>query len=275
MPFGPGLQPGEPPLLNRPTVAATRIGLRPVVDPATELMCVGADDGTRTRNLRFTKPLLPQLSYVGATRRVTPQSTRRAPGNDRAPRPSGSSVGGPPAGGSRLRWFGGSGPPGRRSSASAPRFCLREGSGCGSRWVRKRRRRVQRRRLRARRRPLRAAPAPRGPRRGRVPGWVALGNGLEQEDRARDGGVERPDRTAHRDPHEGVASAAHSRAETLALAADDQCERSTKVRLASGQRRVLLGSTDAQAAGCGGPPVRPAGRRPGTAAGARRRPPRP
>ena len=25
----------------------------------------GADDGTRTRNLRFTKPLLCQLSYVG------------------------------------------------------------------------------------------------------------------------------------------------------------------------------------------------------------------
>ena len=26
---------------------------------------VGADDGTRTRNRRFTKPLLYQLSYVG------------------------------------------------------------------------------------------------------------------------------------------------------------------------------------------------------------------
>jgi hypothetical protein len=25
----------------------------------------GADDGTRTRNRRFTKPLLYQLSYVG------------------------------------------------------------------------------------------------------------------------------------------------------------------------------------------------------------------
>src|SRR6185312_8340393 len=68
-------------------------------------MCVGADDGTRTRNLRFTKPLLYQLSYVGATRRVTPQSTRRAPGNDRAARPNGSSARGTPAGGSRLRWF--------------------------------------------------------------------------------------------------------------------------------------------------------------------------
>src|ERR1035437_5659762 len=26
---------------------------------------IGADDGSRTRNLRFTKPLLYQLSYVG------------------------------------------------------------------------------------------------------------------------------------------------------------------------------------------------------------------
>src|SRR6187551_3100076 len=36
-------------------------------------MCTGADDGTRTRNLRFTKPLLYQLSYVGATGRALPQ----------------------------------------------------------------------------------------------------------------------------------------------------------------------------------------------------------
>ena len=34
----------------------------------------GADDGTRTRNRRFTKPLLYQLSYVGATGRAVPQS---------------------------------------------------------------------------------------------------------------------------------------------------------------------------------------------------------
>ena len=85
MPFGPGLQPGEPPLLNRPTVAAHRIELRPVVDPATDWMCAGADDGTRTRNLRFTKPLLYQLSYVGATGRAIPQMDPiPAPGNDRA-----------------------------------------------------------------------------------------------------------------------------------------------------------------------------------------------
>ena len=28
---------------------------------------MGADDGIRTRDLRFTKPLLYQLSYVGAS----------------------------------------------------------------------------------------------------------------------------------------------------------------------------------------------------------------
>src|ERR1043166_4540212 len=42
----------------------------------------GADDGTRTRNRRFTKPLLYQLSYVGDAHgqpRVV-----RAPGDDRA-----------------------------------------------------------------------------------------------------------------------------------------------------------------------------------------------
>ena len=35
---------------------------------------IGADDGTRTRNRRFTKPLLYQLSYVGATGRAIPQN---------------------------------------------------------------------------------------------------------------------------------------------------------------------------------------------------------
>ena len=35
----------------------------PVTDGLTQS---GADDGIRTRDLRFTKPLLYQLSYVGA-----------------------------------------------------------------------------------------------------------------------------------------------------------------------------------------------------------------
>ena len=36
-----------------------------VVNPAPDC-ALGADDGTRTRNLLFTKQLLYQLSYVGA-----------------------------------------------------------------------------------------------------------------------------------------------------------------------------------------------------------------
>lgn len=35
----------------------------------------GADDGTRTRNLLFTKQLLCQLSYVGVWRRVRTMHT--------------------------------------------------------------------------------------------------------------------------------------------------------------------------------------------------------
>src|SRR3990172_5697313 len=45
----------------------------------------GADDGTRTRNRRFTKPLLYQLSYVGAA----PQD----PGRSREPARAGPSGG--------------------------------------------------------------------------------------------------------------------------------------------------------------------------------------
>ena len=40
----------------------------------------GADDGTRTRNLLFTKQLLYQLSYVGTTGRAIPQMTRSGAG---------------------------------------------------------------------------------------------------------------------------------------------------------------------------------------------------
>src|SRR5215218_5977518 len=43
----------------------------------------GADDGTRTRNRRFTKPLLYQLSYVGANGKPKPAG---APANDRPAR---------------------------------------------------------------------------------------------------------------------------------------------------------------------------------------------
>jgi hypothetical protein len=53
-------------LLNLPTGTGDgSSGCGPVVIPSP-LSALGADDGTRTRNLRFTKPLLYQLSYVGA-----------------------------------------------------------------------------------------------------------------------------------------------------------------------------------------------------------------
>jgi hypothetical protein len=42
-----------------------------------QLCSVGADDGTRTRNRRFTKPLLYQLSYVGAQGHTAEQPRRR------------------------------------------------------------------------------------------------------------------------------------------------------------------------------------------------------
>src|SRR3954454_25065843 len=63
-----------------------------VMGPAAGNIRSGADDGTRTRNLLFTKQLLYQLSYVGATRRDIPQLTPLAPGNDRAVRLDGSSA---------------------------------------------------------------------------------------------------------------------------------------------------------------------------------------
>ncbi len=90
-------------LLNLPTVAAAPgRDLRSRGEPATGSFRSGADDGTRTRNLLFTKQLLYQLSYVGATRRDIPQLTPLAPGNDRAARVDGSS-----AGGARRSWLAG------------------------------------------------------------------------------------------------------------------------------------------------------------------------
>ena len=77
---------------------------------------------------------------------------------------------------------------------------------------------------------------------------VALGDRLEQQDGPGDRGVERPDRAAHGDPHERVAAPADRRPEPLALAPDDDRERSAQVRLTGGQRRVGLGADDAQTA---------------------------
>jgi hypothetical protein len=40
------------------------------------IFLVGADEGTRTPNLRFTKPLLCQLSYIGALKSACGSLTR-------------------------------------------------------------------------------------------------------------------------------------------------------------------------------------------------------
>ena len=64
----------------------------PGVPVTGDVFAIGADDGTRTRNLLFTKQLLYQLSYVGTTGRAIPQMTLSAPGNDRAREVDGSSA---------------------------------------------------------------------------------------------------------------------------------------------------------------------------------------
>src|SRR5688500_7841030 len=86
-------QRSSPPAQPTHCGSGTDAGLRSLVYPPPDHVRYGADDGTRTRNLLFTKQLLYQLSYVGATRRVIPQMTPSAPGNDRAARSDGSSVG--------------------------------------------------------------------------------------------------------------------------------------------------------------------------------------
>jgi hypothetical protein len=49
-----------------PLAEGAGLRLRPRGGPDTRMLAFGADAGTRTRNRRFTKPLLYQLSYVGA-----------------------------------------------------------------------------------------------------------------------------------------------------------------------------------------------------------------
>ena len=160
-------------------------------------MCAGADDGTRTRNRRFTKPLLYQLSYVGATGRAIPQKTHSAPGNDRAGRRDGSSV--------RLGRAAGAGRRARRSVVGAARGRLAVGSARRPGSVPQRRRRVRsarpsagqgsasRRRVvagRRRLRPARSSSRPRSSsglrRRGSAspaarlrsrPSWLGFGRG--------------------------------------------------------------------------------------------------
>ena len=77
---------------------------------------------------------------------------------------------------------------------------------------------------------------------------VALGNRLEQEDGARDRGVQRSDRAAHRNAHEQVRAASDGRAKALPLAADDDRKRTAEIRLPRGEWRLRLGAGDPEAA---------------------------
>src|SRR5215471_9778630 len=66
---------------SSPPAQPTHVRRRPRVETAVSWWTLrpmdgaGADDGTRTRNRRFTKPLLYQLSYVGTTGTAIPQMT--------------------------------------------------------------------------------------------------------------------------------------------------------------------------------------------------------
>ncbi len=67
------------------------MNLRPRLSVQPDRSSIGADDGTRTRNRRFTKPLLYQLSYVGR-RTDTHRRVHRAKGDDTALALRGSSA---------------------------------------------------------------------------------------------------------------------------------------------------------------------------------------
>ena len=347
MPFGPGLQPGEPPLLNRPTVAVAGSRLRTRGGPGT-----GCDVRWSRRRDSNPEPAVYKTAALPIELRRrdgqghTAEDPIPAPGNDMAARRMGQAWrtasgrrGRLPAAASpvvaearrrgswrgdgfarRVRvavarpWpsglagrpfavalAGASGSRRRPPSASAAwpaspcsawpgpsawlasLACLRlaasasvrSASPAGCRFDRcltlvadarsRRRRRLSSRASHASTvsvdgaTPVSASLA----RRRRRP-RIALGDGLEQQDRPGDGRIERPDRAPHRDPHEEVASAADGRPEALALAADDDRERPAKVALPCGQRRVAVGARDAQAVrvqvGQGAGP----GRRPGT-----------
>ena len=182
-----------------------------MVYPSPDHVRYGADDGTRTRNRRFTKPLLYQLSYVGATGRAIPQMTPSAPGNDRAGRSDGSSVGGV----ARGAWLarpgrsvagGAAGSPGSRSVVGASgaglgvgRVCRRGRSGavsaCSARRRRRRSSAIRRRggSARRRRRPASAGLGVSGARRCR-----SRSDGARGSARVAAGGATRPDRAGRR-----------------------------------------------------------------------------
>src|SRR5689334_9914211 len=71
---------------------------------------------------------------------------------------------------------------------------------------------------------------------------IALAEGLEEEDGAGHGRVERADGAPHRDADEEVAAAPDRRAEPMALAADHDPDRAAQVRLARAERGLAVGA---------------------------------
>ena len=77
-----GIEPLQPKAADLQSAELTTCSTYPRDLPAVEWIpsqpltfSVGADDGSRTRNLRFTKPLLYQLSYVGKRYAPLPRET--------------------------------------------------------------------------------------------------------------------------------------------------------------------------------------------------------
>ena len=253
--------------LSSPPAQPTHGIRQPIaVDPSQRLTSsVGADDGTRTRNRRFTKPLLYQLSYVGACKGKLSLGPW-VPANDMGWSPRRSSV---RSGGARRTPEGGrrrlsyqlvavssgdaiAGPPGRSASsstsagpdigsavaswvasASSSGVASAAGSGTGFGWVAGRHRRAPPRvRPRTAARPTRSLAARAGSTasyRRIEPATAALSE------------VTWP---CIGNADDGVAAAPHDRTETLPFAAHDDHDRPAKIRLASGQRRVGVGADD-------------------------------
>ena len=154
--------------------------------------------GTRTLNRRFTKPLLYQLSYGGATAKDTVQ--RRSPTPPRTRRRL------------LLRPAATASAAARRVVLALPRRAPEHSSRPSAR--------------------LRLRPLP---------------GGGEEEDRAGDGGIQRLDLAAHRDPNHKIKPPSDRAGHALALRADDDRQRAAQVRVGVVERRLLVGAHDAQA----------------------------
>ena len=353
MPFGPGLQPGEPPLLNRPTVTVPGRDCGLVVDPVTDVARWSRRRDSNPEPAVYKTAALPIELRRRDGQGHTADDPFRRRGDDRAGRrrrvkraarrrrvtawPWRAVVGGVDG------WSAGEQVGRSRSSAVGVGRCALRGLAAfaGSPAAGLRARRLAARGLAAvglpsvrlgvaasARRPRGRAFGPGGlaasasaapavpatadvgaaaspwrgrsadgasvsasmpssdrrasagsPTRARGSGGpaprVALGERLEQEDRPGDGGVERPDRAPHRDAHEAGRSADGRPGPGPA----PRCRRRSRAARAGRVWRAVSGASPSAPATRRPRPCRsvraPAGRRPGTAAGARRPRPRP